>query len=85
MAQKNGKRKKLNKEHVIQIIQEWDHKSIEDFSREFEVALNSIRSMVYAIRKADATKCPKKPKTRREDIVREALEMISAEDMVTDK
>ena len=85
MAQKNGKRKKLNKEHVIQIIQEWDQKSIEDFSREFEVAPNTIRSMVYAIRKADANKCPKKPKTRREDIVREALEMISAEDMVTDK
>jgi len=86
MTQTNGKRKKLNKDHVVQIIKEWKQKSIDDFANEFEVAPNTIRSMVYKIRKLDPEKCPKKPKPKREDIVREALEMLSAEDdVVKDK
>jgi len=85
MTQTNGKRKRLNKDHVVQIIKEWHLKSIDDFANEFEVAPNTIRSMVYKIRKVDPEKCPKKPKTKREDIVREALKMISAEDELTDK
>jgi hypothetical protein len=86
MTNSNNKRKKLNKEQVAQIITEWNQKSIEDFANEFEVAPNTIRSMVSAIRKVDPAMCPKKPRTKREDLVREAFEMISAEDdVITDK
>ena len=41
--------------------------------------------MVYEIRKMDPNLCPKKPKRKREDIVRVTLKMISAVDELTDK
>ena len=85
MNESNGsKRKKLDKESIVQIIREWNMKSIEDFATEFEVAPNTIRSAVSAIRKQAPDKCPRKPKKKREDIVREALEMIRAEEMAED-
>ena len=74
---------------MFKIIEEWDQKSIDDFAVEFEVASNTIRSMVYAIRKQALDACPKKPKKKREDIVTAALEKMKTteklEDMITDK
>ena len=85
MALQNNKRKKLNERHVVQIIQEWDKKSIEDFANEFEKAPNTVRNMVYAIRRVDAKLCPRKPKKKREDIVKAALLKLNQEDVITDK
>ena len=83
MTSKNAKRKKLNKDQVAQIITEWNQKSIDDFAMEFEKAPNTVRAMVYEIRKEDPELCPKKPKTRRADIVKAALQMLK-EDQITD-
>jgi transposase len=85
MNETNGsKRKKLDEDHVIKIIREWNEKSIDDFATEFEVASNTIRSMVYKIRKQAPDKCPRKPKKKREDIIRAALERIRAEETAED-
>jgi hypothetical protein len=85
MLEKKSKRKQLNEKQVAKIIKEWNKKSIEEFASEFEVAPNTVRSMVYEIRKMDPNLCPKKPKRKREDIVKAALKMISAVDELTDK
>ena len=70
------RRNKLTAEQVAQIIREWDQKSYEDFASELGVAVNTIRSMVTAIRKEDDTKCPRKSRKTRQDTVREALQII---------
>ena len=58
MSENFSKRKKLNEEQVFKIIKEWDQKSGGDVAAEFEVAPNTIRSMVYKIRKQAPDKCP---------------------------
>ena len=80
-------RNKLTAEQVAQIIREWDEKSYENFASEFNVAVNTIRSWVTAIRKGDDTKCPKKSRKTRQDTVREALQIIraEAEDTITER
>ena len=86
MTQTNGKRKKMYRGPGARIIEEWNQKSINDFAIELEISPNKIRKMVHKIRQVDPSKCPEKPKTKREDIVRAALEMLSAEDdVVKDK
>jgi transposase len=85
MTKNNNKRKKLNENHVSKIIEEWNKKSIEDFANEFEVAPNTVRNMVYAIRRVDSDLCPPKPKKKREDIVKAALLKLNQEDRITDK
>ncbi len=77
------RRNKLTKENVAKIIREWDEKSYEDFASELDVAVNTIRSMVTAIRKEDDTKCPKKSRKTRQDTVREALQIIRDEEQGT--
>ena len=88
MTDNGNRRKKLNADHVVKIITEWDQKSIDDFAAEFEVAPNTIRSMVYEIRKQKPDACPRKPKKGRADIVKEALRKIrsteNSEDTITE-
>jgi|COG998Drversion2_1049125.scaffolds.fasta_scaffold1240360_1 transposase len=70
------RRNRLSAEQIIQIIDEWDQKSYEDFASEFGVVVNTIRSAVTDIRKEDDTKCPRKARKTRRDLVREALQII---------
>ncbi len=74
------RRNRLTAEQVAQIIREWNEKSYEDFASELDVAVNTIRSMVTAIRKEDDTKCPKKSRKTRQDTVKAALQIIRDED-----
>ena len=80
------RRHRLTAENVAQIIREWDEKSYEDFASELNVVVNTIRSVVTAIRKEDDTKCPKKSRKTRQDTVRKALQIIraEAEDSITE-
>lgn len=86
MKKTNGNRSKLNAEQVVYIVKEWNQKSIEQLANDLEKSPSAIRNTVTAIRKEDPTKCPRKPRTKRVDVVREALKLLSAEDdVVTDK
>ena len=85
MLERKIKRKQLDENDVAKIINEWNEKSIDVLASEIGVAPNTIRSMVYEIRKMGPNLCPKKPKRKRKDIVNAALKMISAEDKLTDK
>jgi len=78
------RRNRLTAEQVAQIMREWDEKSYEDFASELDVAVNTIRSMVTAIRKEDDTKCPKKSRKTRQDTVREVLQIIRDEEEQVD-
>jgi hypothetical protein len=83
----NTKRTKLNSEQVVQIIAEWNQKSIDEFANEFAKAPNTIRAMVYAIRKEDPELCPPKRKRSRQDVVKEAINMYkndASEDVISD-
>jgi hypothetical protein len=84
MQKNKSSRKKLREDHVVRIIRDWDRKSIEDFANEFEVAPNTVRNMVYAIRRVDSNRCPPKPKKKREDTVKAALLKLNKEDVITD-
>ena len=79
-----NKRRKLDEQNVLQIMSEWDHKSIEDFAEEFQVAPNTVRSMVYKIRKKYPEMCPKKSRKTREDIIEAAFKLFNEQDRVTD-
>ena len=84
MEETINKRKKLDEQHVMKIVKEWNQKSIEDFAEEFDVVPNTVRSMVYEIRKMDSDLCPKKSRKKRADIIMAALQMLKEEDKVTD-
>lgn len=77
-------RNRLTAEQAVQIVREWDQKSYEDFASEFGVVVNTVRSMVTAIRKDDDTRCPRKSRRTRQDIVREALQIIRDEEEQVD-
>lgn len=85
MEQDTNKRKKLGEQDALRIVKEWNQKSIEDFAEELNVTPNTVRAMVYAIRKEDPDKCPKKPRKTRSDIARAALQMLKEEDCLTDQ
>lgn len=72
-------RKHLTEENAAQIIREWDEKSVEDFAAEFGVAVNTVRSMVTAIKKKRPELCPRKSRRTRQDVVEAALKIIDAE------
>jgi DeoR/GlpR family transcriptional regulator of sugar metabolism len=78
------RRRKLNKHDVAKIVKSWGQKSVEELANELGVATNTVRSMVYELRKLDPTLCPKTQKTTRADIARAALELLKSEDQVTD-
>jgi DNA-directed RNA polymerase specialized sigma24 family protein len=72
-----NKRRKLDEQNVLQIMSEWNQKSIEDFAEEFQVAPNTVRSMVYKIRKKYPEMCPKKSRKTREDIIEAAFKLFN--------
>ena len=79
-------KKHLTAEHTARIISEWDNKTIEEFAAEFDVATNTVRSMVTAIRKKHPTYCPRKGRKTRDDIIDAAVRLLQekTEDVVTD-
>ena len=79
-----NKRRKLDEQNVLQIMSEWNQKSIEDFAEEFQVAPNTVRSMVYKIRKQCSELCPKKSRKTREDIIEAAFKLFNEQNRVTD-
>ena len=81
----SGKRKKLNEQNVLQIMEEWNQKSIEDFAEEFKVAPNTVRAMVYKIRKKHPELCPKKSRKTREDIIEAAFQLLKEKDQNQDR
>lgn len=84
MTETTTKRRKLNEQDALKIAKEWGQKSIEEFATEFQVAPNTVRSMVYELRKVDATLCPRKPKKKRADVALAAVELLRNEDRITD-
>ena len=82
MEESIKKRKRLDEMKVALIIKQWKQKSIEDFAQEFEVTANTIRAMVYEIRKVDPNLCPKKPKKKRADMIRDALRLLEGQDRI---
>jgi hypothetical protein len=84
MTENSSKRKRLNEKNVLKIMSEWNHKSIDDFAEEFQVAPNTVRSMVYKIRKKHPELCPKKSRKTREHIIEAPFQMLKEVDQVTD-
>jgi transposase-like protein len=58
-AETTTKRRKLTAQDAARIVKEWDQKSVNDFAREFGVVPNTVRAMVYELRKMDSSLCPK--------------------------
>ena len=85
MQETINKRRKLDEQDALTIMSEWNQKSIEDFAVEFKVAPNTVRSMVYKIRKKYPELCPKKSRKTREDIIEAAFKLLTEEDRLTDK
>ena len=71
---------RLTPAEIAKIIELWESKSIDQIAEELGVVPNTIRKMVETIRKVDPDKCPPKPNRRRkrEDVVREALDLLAA-------
>ena len=69
---------RLTPAEIAKIIELWDSKSIDQIAVELGVVPNTIRKMVETIRKVDPDKCPPKRKRNREDVVREALNLLAA-------
>ena len=84
MEETIGKRRKLDEQNVLQIMSEWNQKLIEDFAEEFQVAPNTVRSMVYKIRKKYPELCLKKSRKTREDIIEGAFKLFNEQDRLTD-
>ena len=84
MEEAINKRRKLDEQDALKIMSEWNQKSIEDFAEDFKVAPNTVRSMVYKIRKKYPELCPKKSRKTREDIIEAAFKLFNEQDRVTD-
>ena len=71
---------RLTPAEIVKIVELWETKSIDEIAEELGVVPNTIRKMVETIRKVDSDKCPPKPNRRRkrEDAVREALDLLAA-------
>ena len=80
-------KKHLTEQHTAKIISEWENKSIEEFAEEFDVATNTVRSMVTRIRKKYPAYCPRKGRKTRDDIIEAAVRLLQekTEDVVTDR
>jgi hypothetical protein len=74
-------KRRLSPEQVKCIIESWNSKSIDEIASGLGVTPNTVRMMANSIRKVDPGKCPPKPRIRklREDVVREALALLSKE------
>jgi len=53
---------KLTEEIVRQLVDEWDEKSVKDFSEELDVDSKTIYRWAKEIREYDSSLCPKKPR-----------------------
>jgi DNA-directed RNA polymerase specialized sigma24 family protein len=84
MEEAINKRRKLDEQDALKIMSEWNQKSIEDFAEEFKVAPNTVRSMVYKIRKKYPELCPKKSRKTRDDIIEAAFKIFNEQDRVTE-
>jgi DNA-directed RNA polymerase specialized sigma24 family protein len=84
MEEAINKRRKLDEQDALKIMSEWNQKSIEDFAEEFKVAPNTVRSMVYKIRKKYPELCPKKSRKTRDDIIEAAFKLFNERDRVTE-
>ena len=84
MEEAINKRRKLDEQDALKIMSEWNQKSIEDFAEEFQVAPNTVRSMVYKIRKKYPELCPKKSRKTRDDIIEGAFKLFNERDRVTE-
>ena len=84
MEEAINKRRKLDEQDALKIMSEWNQKSIEDFAEEFKVAPNTVRSMVYKIRKKYPELCPKKSRKTRDDIIEAAFKLFNERDRVAE-
>ena len=84
MEEAINKRRKLDEQDALKIMSEWNQKSIEDFAEEFKVAPNTVRSMVYKIRKKYPELCPKKSRKTRDDIIEAAFILFNERDRLTE-
>ena len=84
MEKSASTRRRLDEQNVLQIMTEWNHKSIEDFAEEFQVAPNTVRAMVSQIRKNHPELCPKKSRKTRADVIEVAFKMLKSEDRIED-
>jgi len=67
---------KMTEEMVNRLVDEWQDKSVKEFSQEFSVDEKTIYTWVKKIRMFDETLCPKKKRNGKsvlEDIVKNAL------------
>lgn len=67
-------KKTLTPEQVSILIEQWNNKTMTEFSNEFDVSLQVVSNMVKAIRKEDASLCP--PRTKRTDIAKAGIELF---------
>ena len=74
----------MDEQDALKIMSEWNQKSIEDFAEEFKVAPNTVRSMVYKIRKKHPKLFPKKSRKTREYIIEGAFNLYNERDRVTE-
>lgn len=78
MKKQNKKRTYLKPQDVVRLINEWETKTMSEWSREFNISYQSLSKMINEIRSQDAKLCPKQGKKRRsrQSIVSEALEIL---------
>jgi len=84
MQENVNKRRKLDEQDALKIMSEWNQKSIEDFAEEFKVAPNTVRMLVYKIRKKYPELCPKKSRKTRDDIIEAAFILFNERDRLTE-
>ena len=65
VAKERAPKKSLTPDDISRLIEEWDNKTIGEWSKEFGVSYQTILKMAEAIRKEDETLCPPKPKKAR--------------------
>ncbi|MFH1700537.1 MAG: hypothetical protein ABIE07_08110 [Candidatus Zixiibacteriota bacterium] len=58
-------RRSLTPEDIERMIEEWDHKTTDEWAKEFGVSYQTVLHMVRVIRKEDNKLCPPKPKKGR--------------------
>jgi len=71
---KTKSKKTLTPEQVSTLIEQWDNKTMTEFSNEFNASLQVVSNMVKAIRKEDASLCP--PRTKRTDIAKAGIALF---------
>ncbi len=78
MKKQTKKRTYLKPQDVVRLINEWETRTMSEWSREFNISYQSLSKMINEIRSQDPKLCPKQGKKRRsrKSIVSEALEIL---------